>query len=138
MAITTALIFTGITIEDAGGGSPETYDKNIVDEATVTLTPATSMVEDGQTFTDYYDVEYQVDMYDDGPLSDARVYSDASEDAIRAMIKFNGATGATDLTIDQNYINATKVFDGQRWKVRVFGSKRGVQIDSMIVVANAT
>ena len=138
MAITRPLIFTGITIEDAGGGSPETYDKHLVENAGVTLENITTQVEDGQTLTDYYDVEFQVDMYDDGPLSDARVYSNAAAEATRAMIKFNGSTGATDLTLDEIYINATKVFDGQRWIVRLMGSKRAVQIDDTVLVANAT
>lgn len=136
MAITRALIFTGITIEAAGGGAPETYDKHLVENAGVTLEAVTSAVEDNQTLTDYYDVEFQVDMYDDGPFTDARVYSNAAEEATRAMIKFNGATGATNLTLDEIYINATKVFDGQRWVTRLMGSKRAVQIDDAVLVAN--
>lgn len=138
MAITRALIFTGITIEDAGGGSPTTYDKHLVENAGVNLEPVTTQVEDGQTLTDYYDVEFEVDLYDDGPLDDARVYSDAAQDATRARIKFNGSSGATDLTLDEIYINATKVFDGQRWITRLMGSKRAVNIDNTVLVANAT
>lgn len=137
MAITRTLIFEEIVIEDAGGGSPSSYDKHLLENVEVALETATTMVDDGQTLTDYYDVTYSVETYEDSVLDDARVYGNASEEAVRGRIIFKGSTGGATLTIDNTFINGTKVFDGNRTKIRVFGSKRAVQIPDTVAVTNA-
>lgn len=124
MAATKTLIFTGITI-----GS-NTYDKHLVESAEVTLEPLTTLVDDGQTLNDAYDVSFQVDLYEDGVLADANVNADGG--STKATIKFNGATGAQSLEIADVIINATLVFDNQRTAVRLTGTKRAVSIANAI------
>lgn len=133
MAITKPIIFDEIEITDAGGGSPATFDKHLVDAAEVTPEPETSMVDDGQTLTDYYDTNFAVNLYNDGVETDARVYNNSSEEPVKADIIFKKASGAVTLTIPGVIINGTRVYDGNRVQYRLYGSKRSVQISDSIV-----
>lgn len=132
MAITKPIIFDEIEITDAGGGSSATFDKHLVDAAEVTPEPATTMIDDGQTLTDYYDTTFAVNLYDDGVASDARVYNDASAEPVKADIIFKKASGAVTLTIPGVIINGTKTYDGNRVQFRLHGSKRAVKISDAI------
>jgi len=132
MAIAKPIIYTGISIEDAGGGNASTYDLHLVESAEVTPEPVTSEVDDGQTLTDYYDITFAVNLYEMGVLDDTRVYSDASAEPTKADIKFTGATGADDLELSGVIINGTTTYDGNRTQARLHGSKRSVQISDAI------
>jgi hypothetical protein len=132
MAISAPLIFDEIEITDAGGGTAEQYANHLVDSAEVTPEPTSSKVGDGQTLTDFYDVEYAVNLYELGILDDARVYTNSSEEPVRADIIFKKATGAVQLVLSNVIINGTRTYDGNRVQSRVFGSKRSVQISDAI------
>lgn len=132
MAGTRPLIFDSIEISDAGGGNPEEYDKHLVERATVTPEPATTMIDDGQTITDYYDLTFEVGLYNADVLDDTRVYSDASTEPVRTDITFKRASGAVSLKIESVIINGNKDFSGNRVQSVLTGSKRGVSIDSVI------
>jgi hypothetical protein len=135
MAIAKPIIYTGISIADAGGANAATFDLHLVESAEVTPEPVTSMVDDGQTLTDYYDVTFAVNLYEMSVLSDARVYSDGSAEPIKADITFTGATGADDLTLSGVIINGTQTYDGNRTQARLHGSKRSVKISDSITQA---
>lgn len=137
MAITRPLIYDSITIAAAGGASPETYDKHLVESATVTLEPTTSMIDDGQTLTDFYDVTFEVGLYEASVLADARVYSNGSSEPVKADISFNRATGGTTLKLESVIINGKRDFSGNRVQVVLNGSKRAVSIDDSVDVAVA-
>lgn len=132
MATTKPLIFTGIMIEDAGGGNAATFDKHLVDTAEVILEPVTSEVDDGQTLNDFYNANFAANLYDQDIIDDARVYTNSAEEPVKADITFIGATGAAGLKLSSVIINGTKAFDGNRTQTRVFGSKRSVQIDDSV------
>lgn len=127
MAATKTLIFTGISI----GGTP--YDKHLMEGAEVTLEPQTTMIDDGQTLIDSYDVTFQVDLYESDVLSNANVNKDAGVDPTKTTVVFTGATGAQTLTISNVIVNATYNFENNRTAVRLTGSKRAVSIANAIV-----
>lgn len=133
MAITKPIIFDEIEIQDAAGTNPTSYDKHLVDAAEVTPEPETSQIDDGQTLTDFYNVNFGVNLYDDGVATDARVYNDASAEPVKANIVFKKASGAVTLTISGVIINGTKTYGGNRVQYRLHGSKRSVKIDDSII-----
>lgn len=135
MAITKPLIFDSITISDVGGGNPVSYATHLVDSAEVNPEPTSTMIDDGQTLIDFYDVTFQVDLYDDDLLADARIRSSGGDAITRAQIAFTKSSGATTLTIEDVIINGNRVFDGNRVKIRLSGSKRAVAIDDTVAVS---
>jgi hypothetical protein len=128
------LIFKEILIATSADASPETYDLHLVESAEVTLEPVTSEVEDGQTLTDRYNASFSVDLYDLTALADARVYTDATAAVTKGNITFKGsADGTADLKLSNVIINGTRVFDGNRVKARLTGTKTGIDIDTIAV-----
>lgn len=136
MATARPIIYTEVEIADSGGANGDSFDKHLVDAAELTLEPTTSMVEDGQSLNDFYDASFQVDLYDLSILDDARVNTDASVDPTHSDITFKGASGSADRTLKGVYVNGTKVFDGNRTKARITGSKRAVRISDAVDETN--
>lgn len=128
MAATKPLIFTGITI----GG--DAYDKHLAENAEITLEPTSTLVDDGQTKVDFYDVTFQCDLYNEDVLSDANVNTSSDDDAKTTLV-FTGVSGGQTVTIADIMVNATLTFDGNRKAVRLTGSKRAVSIAAAITTA---
>ena len=137
MAITRPLIFDEIKISDVGGGNPVSYATHLVDTAEVNAEATTSMVDDGQTLVDFYDVTFQIDLYDDALLADSRIRTSGGDPLTRGQIEFSRSSGASSLTITNVIINGNRVFDGNRVKVRLTGSKRAVAIEDTVTVTTS-
>lgn len=135
MAITQPLIFERIRVGAAGAAlaSMTNYDLHLTDSASVTVTPITDMVDDGQTLVSGYDVAFTVTVYNTSLLSDGNVYTNAALSPTSAKIVFDGVNGATSLNVDNVIINGSRVFDGNRMGITVQGSKRGVAIDDVVL-----
>lgn len=136
MAATKPIIYKEIEITDAGGANAAQFDKHLVENASVTPTPSTSMVDDGQTLTDFYDVEFQADVYEASLLADARVYSDGGSEPVKADIIFKGAAGSQDLKIESVIINGNHNFEGNRRAVRITGTKRAVDLSDLLALSD--
>lgn len=134
MATAKPLIFTGVTIEDSGGGSPATFETHLMDGREIGIETEESMIDDGQTLVDSYGANISFLIYDLAILSDTRVNTDAGTDPVRGRITFNGATGSDDLQLDNVFLNGVRDFSGNRTAARISCTKRSVSSADAITV----
>ena len=132
MAITKPLVFTNIGIADANGSNVTYYPLHVSESATVTLTPVTDTVEDGQTLTASFDLAFEAVSFNTNLYSDARVYTNTTAEPTRATIILSGATGAQTLNIGGVYVTGNRVFDGNRTGIQITASKRAVSGDLLV------
>lgn len=135
MSVTKPLIFTNVGIANADGTGVTFYPLNVSESATVTVTPTTDMLENGQTLPAFFDVEVQVVSFNANIYSDTRVYSNSTVTPSQARMILSGATGAQTLNIGPTYITATRVYDGNRTGIQLTATQRGV---SDVVLVNPT
>jgi hypothetical protein len=133
MAITKALVFSNVTLQNTTGASPITYDNHVVDTAEVTITPVTDTVKDGQTLSASYDVSLTVGLLNTNILADSRVYTDTAQEPVLARIQFNGATGSRTLNIGNVYINGMKDYSGNRDVAMITATIRTTNVASVII-----
>lgn len=133
MAITKALVFSNVTLQNTTGASPTTYDNHVVDTVEVTITPVTDTVKDGQTLSASYDVSLTVGLLNTNILADPRVYTDTSQEPVLARIQFNGATGSRTLNIGNTYINGMKDYSGNRDVAMITATIRTTNVASVII-----
>jgi len=134
MAITKPMIFTNISIRDNDGANSTNYTLPLNEGLTLTITPATTAVENGQTLTDYFDATIDVASYNASLLSDTRIYTDTALEPVKARIGMTGDTGSNTLWMNSVILNGSRVFDGQRIGIQVTGSKRVTNVFSSIQV----
>jgi hypothetical protein len=132
MAITKPLVFTNIGIADANGSNVTYYPLHVSESATVTLTPVTDTVEDGQTLTASFDLAFEAVSFNANLYSDARVYTNTTANPTRATIILSGANGAQTLNIGGVYVTGNRVFDGNRTGIQITASKRAVSGDLLV------
>ena len=135
MSVTKPIIFTNVGIANADGSSLTYYPLNVSESATVTVTPTSDMVENGQTLPAYFDVEATILSFNANLYSDTRVYTNSTVTPTLARIVLSGATGAQTLNIGPTYVSAVRVYDGNRTGVQITATQRGV---SDVVLVNAT
>lgn len=134
MATSKPLIFTGVTIEAAGGGTPATFETHLMDGRELGIEALETMIDDGQTLVDGYDASFSFSIYDMAILADARVNTSAATAPTRGKITFVGATGTDDLSIDNVFINGRRDFSGNRTAALISGTKRSVDSADAITV----
>lgn len=132
MAITKPLVFTNIGIADADGTNTTFYPLHVSESATVTLTPVTDTVEDGQTLTASLDLAFEAVSFNTNLYSDARVYTNTTAEPIRATIILSGASGAQTLNIGGVYVTGNRVFDGNRTGIQITATKKGVDSNELV------
>lgn len=133
MAITKALVFSNVTIQNTTGASPTTYDNHVVDTVEVTVTPVTDTIKDGQTLAASYDVSLSVGLLNTNILSDSRVYTDTAQEPVTARIVFNGATGSRSLNIGNVIINGVKDYSGNRDVAIISATIRTTNVAATII-----
>jgi len=133
MAITKPLIFTNIGIGDANGANVTFYPLHVSESATVTVTPTTDIVENGQTLVARYDIAFEAVSFNTNLYNDARVYTNTTATPTLASIVLSGATGAQTLNITGVYVNGNRVFDGNRTGIQITATKAAV--DGNLLVA---
>ena len=117
------IIYDSITLTNTDSTNVATYDKNVIEGAELNLEPARTLVEDGQSAHDSYNASFKVESYDLSILDDARICTDASVDMVKSNITFNATPGSEGRMLKGLYIRGTKVYDGNRIKARITGSK---------------
>lgn len=117
-----SLVFDKIEIDGVD------YTQHLNESFEVQLEPASTMIKDGQTKIDYYDVTFSVKLYDSNVLSNSKIYKDASQTPQVCDIKFSGVTGARSILITDVIVNAVNDYEEQSSCVRVYGSKRAVSL----------
>ena len=132
MAITKPLIFTNIGIGDADGTNITYYPLHVSESATVTVTPTSDVVDNGQTLNAYYDLEVQAISFNTNLFADTRVYTNTTAEPTFATMFLVGATGAQTLNIGQSLISATRVYDGNRTGIQLTCTKRAVSDDTLV------
>jgi hypothetical protein len=132
MAITRPLVFTNVGIGDATGATPNFYPLHVSESATVTVTPTTDTIDNGQTLTSFYDVSVEFVSFNANVINDARVYNNATATPVLGSILLQGAAGAQNINVTGVYINSERVFDGNRSGIRIFATKRGVS-DAQVI-----
>jgi hypothetical protein len=132
MAITKPLVFTNIGIADANGSNVTYYPLHVSESATVTLTPVTDTVEDGQTLTASFDLAFEAVSFNTNLYSDARVYTNTTATPTRATIILSGASGAQTLNIGGVYVTGNRVFDGNRTGIQITATKKGVDSNELV------
>jgi len=132
MAITKPLIFTNIGIGDADGTNITYYPLHVSESATVTVTPTSDVVDNGQTLHAYYDLEVQAISFNTNLFADTRVYTNTTAEPTFATMFLVGATGAQNLNIGQSLISATRVYDGNRTGIQLTCTKRAVSDDTLV------
>lgn len=137
MAAAKPLIFTGVRIEDAGGGTPVEFETHLMDGRELGIETLDTMIDDGQTLVDAYDANISFTIYDLAILADARVNTNAGVDPVRGKLTFIGATGTNDLAIDNLFINGRTDFSGNRAAALISGTKRSVDSADAITVVTA-
>jgi len=135
MAATKALVFSSLNIASATGTGPNNYALHVTESAEVTITPVTDTVDDGQTLASAFDVSFAVNVYNTTLLADPFVYFDSSKTPVLARIRFNGATGAQNINVENVIINGSRVFDGNRTAIRLEGSKRVTNSQNAAIVS---
>lgn len=126
------IIYTSLGITPAGD-SETVYDKQLTEGVALTVEEVTSLIEDGQTSTDGYDLTISVETYDLDILDNAGVNTDASEAQTKSTIELKGAVGAADRKVEGIYLNGKKIFDGNRTKAVVMGTKRVARLADTVV-----
>lgn len=129
------IIYTSLEIDPVGSAAVE-FDKQLTEGVELTIEEVTSLIEDGQTSTDAYDVTISIETYDLAILDNAGVNTDASAAQVKSDIELKGAVGAADRKVSGIYLNGTKIFDGNRTKARVMGTKRVARLADTVVEAN--
>jgi hypothetical protein len=132
MAITKPLIFTNIGIADANGANVTFYPLHVSESATVTLTPTTDTVEDGQTLVARYDLAFEAVSFNTNLYNDARVYTNTTAEPVRATIILSGANGAQTLNIGGVFVNGNRVYDGNRTGIQITATKIGVDGNDLV------
>lgn len=115
MAAANPRIFASFTISNAGGtSSSTTYSLHRTEGVSVTETPITDMVEDGQTIQHGFDYAVTVDCYDLAVLSDARVqFGGGTIPSTKARLVFTPVSGGSTETHDNVRLSGFRVFDDQ-------------------------
>ena len=126
MAATKSLIFTGVKIDTTD------YSLHLQEGAEVTIEPVVDQVDDGQTLVSAYDVSFQVDVYDDGPIADTNVNTDTTVAPVKTTITFNGAPGSATLAITNVIVNGIRVYENNRSAIRLTGSKRVTSVSNAV------
>jgi hypothetical protein len=132
MAITKPLVFTNIGIANADGSGVTFYPLHVSESATVTLTPVTDTVEDGQTLASSYDLAFEAVSFNANLYSDARVYTNTTANPTRATIVLSGANGAQTLNIGGVYVTGNRVYDGNRTGIQITATKKGVDGNELV------
>lgn len=132
MSVTKPLIFTNVGIGDANGTNITYYPLHVSESATVTVTPTFDTVENGLQLSAFYDLEVSVISFNANIFSDTRVYTNTTATPKLATLYLSGATGAQNLNIGSTYLNATRVYDGNRTGIQVTATKRAVSDDTLV------
>jgi hypothetical protein len=120
MATGKALIFSEITISNAGGtSSAATYQLNDMEGIEMTEEALTSEVDARDTIQDALDNGATFITNDDAIASDARVQYGSTIPSTRARVVFTGAAGAATVTYDDVKPSVVKTFDGNRVRYAV-------------------
>lgn len=135
MAVTKPLVFTNIGIADADGSNVVFYPLHVSESATVTVTPTTDTVDNGQSLGAFYDIAFEAVSFNTNLYSDARVYTNTTAEPTLATIVFSGVSGAQTINIGDVYINGSRVFDGNRTGTQISGTARGVAIESVLTLS---
>jgi hypothetical protein len=134
MAITKPLVFTNIGIANADGSGVTYYPLHVSESATVTITPTTDTVDNGQTLASFYDIAFEAVSFNANLYSDARVYTNTTATPTLATIILSGNTGAQTLNIGSVYVTGNRVFDGNRTGIQITASKRAVSGDLLVTL----
>lgn len=126
---TKPLVFQGVSINGVN------YTQHLVEDVSVEVTENTTMIDDGQTIVDSYDVAFNFKVYDTNVASDSNIYTNASATPVKSNVVFQGTTGAATLTVSATIVNAKHDFGGNRVAWNLFGTKRGVSLANTINVA---
>ena len=132
MSVTKPLIFTNVGIGDANGASVTYYPLHVSESATVTVTPTFDTIDDGQQLSAFFDLEVSIISFNANLFSDARVYTNTTATPTKATLFLQGATGAQSLNIGATYLNATRVYDGNRTGIQVTATKRAVSDATLV------
>lgn len=135
MAITKPLVFTNIGIADADGSNAVFYPLHVSESATITVTPTTDTLDNGQSLGAFYDISFEAVSFNTNLYSDARVYTNTSAEPTLATIIFSGTTGAQTLNIGDVFINGSRAFDGNRTGTVISGTARGVDVNALIALS---
>lgn len=135
MSITKPLIFQAVGVANAAGGAYVQYPLTVTDSAQVTITPVTDTLEDNQTLPSAFDVTAEIISFNSTLLSDAKVYTDTTTTPSAARLCFVGATGSQNININNVYITAHRVFDGNRTGIKLMASKRATSADLITTVS---
>lgn len=126
MATSKTLSFKGLSVAGTN------YTKHLSESASITLTEVTDTIDDGQTLTAAYDLECEVVVYETNIGTDSNIYTNAAAEPVLSNVVFQGVAGAAEVTVSNVIVNATKVYDNNRIGYKLFFTKRGVAIDSII------
>jgi len=98
--MTTPYIIKSITIENAGGGSPLTYDTIVVETRAIGIDYEAIQVDQAMEMASSRKVSVSLDTYDLSILSDSRITQNASSIASPARITLNGESGSVSIMIE--------------------------------------
>lgn len=122
-------IFASFTLSNTGGASDATvYNLHRTEGVSVTETPITDMIEDGQTLQNGFDTVFTIDCYDLAVLSDARVqYGGGTIPTTKARLVLTGASGGATETTDGLRFSGQRVYDDQqRAFARITATRKSV------------
>lgn len=134
MAITKPMIFTNISVRDNDGANSTNYTLPLEEAVSVTITPGTTRVENGQTLTDFYDLEFSTTSYNASLLSDSRIYTNTAAEPVKSRVGFTGDVGSNTLWMNGLVVNGNRVFDGNRIGVQISGSIRTTNVFTAVGV----
>lgn len=116
MATGKPLIYSSLTITDTGNGSNNvTVDLTLDDNITVSNEVVESLVEGGQTVTDFFNqsmevMSYDLDLIDGTTNVSAYVQTNSTIAGNLANIVLNGDSGSVDITIANVRVSAMRPF----------------------------
>lgn len=116
MATGKPLIYSSLTITDTGNGSNNvTVDLTLDDNITVSNEVVESLVEGGQTVTDFFNqsmevMSYDLDLIDGTTNVSAYVQTNSTIADNLANIVLNGDSGSVDITIANVRVSAMRPF----------------------------
>lgn len=116
MATGKPLIYSSLTITDTGNGlNNATVDLTLDDNITVSNEVVESLVEGGQTITDFFNqsmevMSYDLDLIDGTTNVSAYVQTNSTIAGNLANIVLNGDSGSVDITIANVRVSAMRPF----------------------------
>lgn len=126
MAITQTLNFTGLNVNGVS------YSLHLTESAEITVETDNDTVDDGQTLTSAYRVNFSAKLYESNVLGDSNVYSNTQATPKKVFVQFTGGTGSPNIKVESVIVNAEKVYDENRSAVRIFGSKKTTSMADLV------